>query len=86
MRGWMVVALLAAGCGSAEYDACEDLCTELVRTCDYQAYPEMQSCMDGCANRLDEGVDVEAYATCVQDAACNTFQIVECEHRFATGE
>ena len=61
---------------------CEDLCDELVTNCGYGAFPRFDSCLDGCAWYEDQGADVPGELACVQDAACDTFLIVECEHEY----
>ena len=64
--------------------ACTTVCDELVDSCEYAAFPTMESCLQGCGYWETEGADVDAYLTCVQDAECNTFAIVECEHEHGT--
>lgn len=79
----MIVALLAlVGCApDADAEAtCEAVCDELVNACGYVAYPSMDSCLQGCAWNQKEGVDMAIQRACVEDAACDTFAIVECAH------
>lgn len=59
---------------------CEKLCRELVQNCEFAAYPEFGSCMEGCAYNETEGGDIAAQLTCVEAAACDQFAIVECEN------
>ncbi len=82
MRFWMAFCFPLLGCTSAEDGGgvCHDLCTELVGICGYAAFPDMTSCLDGCAYEASEGQDVRAQAICVQNAACDTFAILECEN------
>ncbi len=61
---------------------CEHLCDELVEICEYGAYPRFDSCLQGCAWYEEQGADVANELSCVQDAACDTFLIVECEHEY----
>lgn len=75
---------LAACAGDPEASACEDLCKELVNTCGYEAYPTFESCLQGCNYRVERGADVTDELTCVQEAACDTFAVVECEHATAS--
>jgi len=85
MRRWLVLLLLAGGCpgeGTQEGGVCDDLCEELVRECGYEAFPTIESCEQGCAWNRSEGADVDGQLDCVRDAACNTFDIVECEHAY----
>ena len=74
---------ILAGCstGSDTKSPCYNLCQELVQTCDYAAYPTFSSCEEGCVYYQDEGVDVEAQLTCIQEAECNEFDVIECEHK-----
>lgn len=75
--------LLLAACGSDGVQPgtpCHDLCTELVEECAYEAFPTFGSCLDGCAYGRDQGLDVRAELACVQDAACDPFAVVECDH------
>jgi hypothetical protein len=77
-------SLLLAGCSGSgvALGPCDDLCRELVQTCDYQAFPTLESCLEGCSYYQSEGADVPGQLTCVQGAACDTFAIVECEHQY----
>ncbi len=80
----LVPLLFAFGCGGGG-DAstpCGELCLELVGTCGYEAYPDLGSCLDGCAFAEQQGADITAQALCVIEAECSTFNILECEHEF----
>lgn len=74
--------LLLAGCsGSGVANGpCDDMCRELVQTCGYAAFPDLSSCLDGCAYDSSQGADVAGQAQCVIDSQCDTFAIVECQH------
>lgn len=65
-----------------EYSACSDLCNELVITCGFEAFPTLDSCLQGCEYNVDNGADVGAQLLCVDAAVCDTFQILECEHAY----
>ncbi len=65
---------------------CDALCEELVETCGYRAYPRFESCLQGCAWYEEQGADVPEELACVQDAACDTFLIIECEHEYGLEE
>ena len=81
--------LLAAcddGASGGPSEVCDDLCTALVEDCGYDAFPRFESCLQGCAWYEEEGADVAGELGCVQDAACDTFLIVECEHSFGLSE
>jgi hypothetical protein len=81
MLMWTVA--LASGCKGQKADAaCDDLCRELVDVCDYAAFPDLSSCLQGCTYNFDEGADIEGQLDCVYAAECDTFTIVECEHDF----
>ena len=74
---------LMSGCASQEAErthACDALCDELVVTCGYTAFPTVESCEQGCLWDAENGEDVGSEYQCVQDAACDTFAILECEH------
>ncbi len=70
-----------SGSGVANSD-CDNLCGELVSTCGYAAFPDLNSCLNGCAFYDENGADVGGQLSCVEDAACDTFLIVECEHEY----
>jgi hypothetical protein len=77
----LALLLSIAGCAH-EASTCDQTCSELVTSCDYAAYPSFASCQQGCAYWEEQGVDVEGYLGCVEQAECNTFDIVECEHAY----
>lgn len=80
---WLWVGCLALGCsGSGASGPCNDLCAELVNTCDYQAFPNLGSCLDGCEFNSAQGADIPGQLACVRAAACDTFAVVECEHTY----
>lgn len=81
-RVTFVALLVVAACKGAgsEEEVCHDLCTELTAVCDYQAFPDINSCMQGCDWNAEKGADIAGQTACVQAAACDTFAIVECEH------
>ncbi len=76
---WLVSACSGSGVART---ACDDLCDDLVSTCGYAAFPDPDSCLSGCAYYDANGADVAGQASCVEDAACDTFLIVECEHEY----
>jgi hypothetical protein len=78
--------LLWVGCSTPQTGAapeCDSLCDELVSTCGLAAYPDKDSCLQGCGYNLEKGYDIEGQAACVVEAACDAFGIVECENRYA---
>ncbi len=78
-----VALTTGVGCKNGPSEsACEDLCTELVDVCAYEAFPDRASCMQGCLYSSDVGADLDGQRECVLGAACDTFTIVECEHAF----
>lgn len=77
----LVVGVGCTGSGAAR-GPCDDMCRELVQTCGYAAFPDLQSCIDGCTYNETQGADIEGQTQCVLDAACDTFLIVECEHAY----
>jgi hypothetical protein len=80
----LIVLTALAACGpTAETDPeCDSLCEELINGCAYEAFPDFSSCLNGCAYDREQGADVTGQLQCVQDAACDTFSIVECTHAF----
>ena len=78
-----MILLLLFACGAAvEKEACESLCDNLYQTCEYGAFPSYDSCLQGCVYQQSEGADITGELTCVERAACDTFAILECEHKF----
>jgi len=84
MKTIIFFVTLLSGCAGGEEAStpCGDLCSELVATCAYEAYPNMGSCLDGCAYAEQQGADIRGQALCVSEAECSTFDILECEHEF----
>jgi len=82
MRSWLFLSLALAGCSTAYTGPCDSLCNQLVDTCNYAAYPTYSDCYDGCIYAQQQGSDVAGERQCVQNANCDTFQIVECEHAY----
>jgi len=79
----LLVACSGSGVGSS---TCESICRELVQTCGYAAYPDLQSCLAGCAYYDQQGADVDGELACIQDATCDTFLIIECENAYGLVE
>jgi hypothetical protein len=82
-----ILALLVA-CSQKEVvnvpQECTDLCRELVTECGYEAYPTLDSCLQGCVYRIEEeNLDMVEQAECVLDAGCDTFEIIECENEIS---
>jgi len=82
MRTLLVCALFLTACSTPEERACDDMCSELVYTCDYDAYPTLASCLQGCILEAEDGTDVQAKEDCILAANCDTFTIIECQHDF----
>lgn len=83
----MILLFLLAACGgpAAQKETCELLCDELYQTCEYDAYPSYESCLQGCAYQQSEGADMKGQQACVAKAECDTFAILECEHKYGAG-
>jgi hypothetical protein len=81
---WQLALLMVGGLvgcgGAAEDQACDDLCTELMQECGFTAFPDRDSCLQGCAYDAEQGADTTNLLGCVTDASCDLAQIVECEH------
>lgn len=81
-----MILLLLLACGAAvEKEPCELLCDELYQTCEYDAFPTYESCLQGCAYQQSEGADMKGQQACVDQAECDTFAILECEHTYGAG-
>jgi len=65
-----------------EPSVCRDLCTNLHGTCGYEAFPTLDSCLQGCEWNAEQGADVGGQLLCVESADCDTFAILECEHAY----
>lgn len=73
--------LLVTGCAAEQAATqCETVCDELVKQCSYEAFPSYDSCVQGCLYEEEQGSKTERASTCIQDAGCDTFKIIECEH------
>ena len=79
---WILLAIACVTASEPLDPACIDVCEELVGVCAVAAFPDKSSCEDGCRFALQEGVDGAAYALCVEQAACDPFALVECEHTY----
>ena len=72
--------LLACGPDRGASTACDEMCDILVLDCGYQAFPSLDSCVQGCTYNAEQGADIDGELVCMQAAECDTFAIVECEH------
>ena len=80
---FFLIGLLATACQSeSENQTCEAMCDVLVKECQFEAFPSYGSCLEGCAFNEAEGADVNSQLKCVEDAVCDTFEIIECENQF----
>ena len=79
---WLLLALAACSRKTPQAKACEDLCFELVSHCAYDAFPDYDSCMQGCLYDSGQGGDPVSELPCIQAANCDEFAVVECEHEF----
>lgn len=80
----MILAFLLA-CAD-EPTPCEQICDELVMNCAYEAYPSVDTCLQACTYREESGVDVSKELTCLEQAACDPFATIECEHADDVGK
>jgi len=78
--------LLLLGCVGGDIDdSCSRLCDELYTTCSYSAFPDHDSCMEGCRYSEEEGADVDAQLDCVRGVECDVFAVIECENTYGVG-
>ena len=71
------------GCNpQQDYGICDDICKEVYSTCQFAAYPSYQSCVEGCAYNEEQGADIDGQFTCIQEASCDEFAVVECENTY----
>ena len=84
MRALPIVGtlILTACAPQAAPSVCLDLCTNLYSTCGYEAYPTLDSCLQGCEYNAEQGADVGGQLLCIESANCDTFAILECEHAY----
>ena len=87
MRALLFVALVAlsggtlSGCAQSEInETCDAICDELVFNCEYDAYPTKDSCVQGCLYKTEQGAKMTRAESCILNAECDTFEIIECEH------
>ena len=81
MKYFILLSMLTAcNTKTAGKSTCYTLCQELVQTCDYDAFPDFNSCEEGCVYYEEEGADVSAQLECIQAAECDEFAVIECEH------
>jgi len=64
-----------------EDGTCSSMCDELQGACAYDAFPDVESCLEGCLYSESEGADIEAQLACILQAECDTFEILECENQ-----
>ena len=77
----LLFLLALAGCAKQQVATeCDTICDELVKGCGYSAFPSADSCVQGCLYEEEQGSKTDRAAACIQDAACDTFKIIECEH------
>lgn len=76
----VALILLCANPTPDEVATCNAICSELFVECAYEAYPTMDSCLEGCGYNEAQGADLDQQLACIEQAACDTFAIVECEH------
>ena len=61
---------------------CYNICQELVQTCEFSAYPNFTSCEEGCLYYQEQAVDIEGQYSCIQEAQCNEFDVIDCENMY----
>ena len=83
IRYMMLLGFISCATSSTVGDTpCEELCVELVNQCAFSAYPDYNSCLEGCVyNETEEDQQTDEMLECVATASCNEFDILECEHQ-----
>lgn len=82
MRPLLLLLLAACDTEAPTDEVCQAMCQELVQTCEYDAYPSYESCMQGCAYEREQGGKIEPLSDCIVKAACDEFAIVDCQNQF----
>lgn len=77
----MSLLLLLLGC-PGEATSCDSLCNHLVLQCGYAAFPDLDSCLQGCGYEQEQGGRIDDELRCIETASCDTFAILDCERRF----
>lgn len=83
---FLSLCLLASCLPEGEETTCDQLCEELVMTCEYAAFPDFTSCQTGCLYDEEQGANTKGKLKCVAAAECNTFEVLECEHQYELSE
>jgi hypothetical protein len=83
---WFLLFVLACSTEAPTDEVCASMCQELVQTCEYDAFPSYESCMQGCAYEREAGGRIEPQTQCILMAECDTFEIVDCQHQFGAAE
>ena len=68
--------------GSGEQSNCDQMCNELLGSCEYAAFPDKMSCLEGCLYAEENNADIASQKECVLEAECDTFAIIECENTY----
>ena len=79
---FFLIPFVACNTKTSTSSPCFSLCQELGQTCSYDAFPSFSSCEEGCVYYQEEGADIESQLECVQEAACDEFAVIECEHTY----
>jgi hypothetical protein len=77
----LLLTLIGCSTAGTPVTACDQLCDELMGECSYAAFPDRESCLQGCLYNESERANTDAHLTCVEEALCDTFAIVECENQ-----
>ena len=81
MKRLLLVVCLLGGPWACQTE-CEALCEELVLNCGMEAYPSVNSCVEGCLYEESQGANTTEFLSCVERAECDTFRILECQNDF----
>ncbi len=79
---WLVPLCLLGCAGPPPAKMCADVCTKLVGECAFDAFPDRDSCVQGCAYDVTEGGHVHGFGGCLEEAECDTFAVLQCARTY----
>ncbi len=83
MRSSLPLLLWMAACTGAPVPAtCDAICDDLAGSCGFEAFPDADSCRQGCAYEAEQGAALDTFDLCLVDADCDTFEVLRCARNF----